>query len=246
MYPDHTTPNHRPSERLSKCRAAHPPQPAHAQPRDVAQHRPILATPQAPSTRHRHNPRADLARSNTSQPALRVVRRPSGTTTESHHIPRTPEADGSWAGHGTDLGGQPWEKSFHRPDTKTPRQVRILDVVGEGGLEPPCPKTHGPEPCASTNSATRPWPVGGTGSVAPGPRRGQRRRGLSAPIMVYPAPIRTRSTNHGDAPRSPDPLVGCHVAFLRAINVGGRRVTNDELAAAVSGEGFGDVATCRA
>lgn len=40
--------------------------------------------------------------------------------------------------------------------------------------------------------------------------------------------------------------IGRHVAFLRAINVGGRRVTNDELAAAISGEGFGDVATYQA
>lgn len=36
------------------------------------------------------------------------------------------------------------------------------------------------------------------------------------------------------------------VAFLRAINVGGRRVTNDQLAAAVTGAGFGDVKTYQA
>lgn len=35
-------------------------------------------------------------------------------------------------------------------------------------------------------------------------------------------------------------------AFLRAVNVGGRRVTNDELRALVEEAGVGDVATYRA
>lgn len=37
-----------------------------------------------------------------------------------------------------------------------------------------------------------------------------------------------------------------HVAFLRGMNLGGRRITNDELAAAVAGLGFLDVGTYRA
>lgn len=42
-----------------------------------------------------------------------------------------------------------------------------LDLVGKEGVEPSRPKTHGPEPCASTSFATRPWcPVffGGPGT----------------------------------------------------------------------------------
>jgi uncharacterized protein (DUF1697 family) len=46
--------------------------------------------------------------------------------------------------------------------------------------------------------------------------------------------------------RDYDPPVPCHVAFLRAINVGGRRASRDQLTACLESLGFENVVTFRA